>query len=213
MGRQTRTPIIMLTTALVALGIVAGIQPDAENGAVLLFALPVAYLLVFLSTWVLLATVLPTPGFRLPSQREGLVGGILIFLPLVVGFINVCVGSAESSPLFVPLLMLNAVAVSATCWFMTFCIAHLLTQDRPLLFKVIGFVLLILGSLVAMPVYWYVFVWRPCIGLRLYRNLTIGTGEKLKRLDESLTRAPEMRLPTLPSTDVPAPAVRPTQAD
>lgn len=174
MGRETRKPIIMLTVGLVALGIVAAIQQGTEDGlnslagstiAVLVVTSSFALLLVLFSTQVLISAVLPTPGFRPTSQREGLLGGILLCVILLIGFINFHLGNAERTPFFIPLLMLNAVGVSGAFWFLFFCIGHLLVQDSPVLFKAFWVVVLILGNLVAMPVYWLIFVWRPFIAL------------------------------------------------
>jgi hypothetical protein len=174
MGRETRIPIILLTIGLVALGIVAAIQQGVEDGfnglpgitiAVLVVTSFFTFLLVLVSTQALLPTVLPTPAYRTMSQREGLLGGILLGVPLVIGFINFCVGDVERSPLFFLLFPLNVVGVSGAFWFLITCIGHLLAQDRSVLFKVFWVVVLILGNLVAMPVYWFIFVWRPFIAL------------------------------------------------
>ena len=163
MKRPFVVPAMLLTTGLVALGIVAGIQqrnlddPGGRTIALFFFGL----LLVLVSTWVLLSSALPTPAYHPTSRREGLLGGILIALPLGVGILNACIGDVESGPVFVPVLLLNAVGVSAAFWFLVFCIGHLLAQDRPALFKGLWVMLLLLGNLVAMPLYWYAFVWRP----------------------------------------------------
>jgi hypothetical protein len=172
MGRETRIPIILLTIGLVALGIAAGIQLGTDlnefaGGTFVFFAAVscLAVLLVFVSTMGLISAVLPTPGFRPTSQREGLLGGILLCVILLIGFINFHVGNVEKTPFFIPLLMLNAVGVSGAFWFLFFCIGHLLVQDRSVLFKAFWVVVLILGNLVSMPVYWFIFVWRPFIAL------------------------------------------------
>jgi hypothetical protein len=163
MGRKTWIPLILLIIGLVALGIAAGIPPSAENGpdslgesmfALLCFAL----LLVLVSTQVLLFAVLPVPGFHPTSQKEGLLGAILLGVLLVIGFINLFVGAVEKSPF---LIALYALGVSGTAWFEFFCIGHLLAQKRPVPFKVLWVTLLIVGNVVVMPVYWYIFVWRP----------------------------------------------------
>jgi hypothetical protein len=158
---------MLLTLGLVALGVVAGVQQrgldDLGGGtlALLMGASSFGLLLVLVSTWVLLSSALPTPAYHPTSQREGLLGGILIALPLGVGILNACIGDVESSPLFVSVLLLSAVGVSAAFWFLVFCLGHLLAQDRPALFKGLWVVLLLLGNLVALPLYWYAFVWRP----------------------------------------------------
>jgi hypothetical protein len=175
MGRQSRIPILLLTLGLVALGIAAGTQQGAEDGpnglaagstlAVFLGATFVGSLLIFVATWVWLCAVLPTGMFRPMSQREGLLGGILMGVLLVIGFINFCAGDAERSRFFVPLLLLNAVGISGAYFFLTTCIGHVLTQDRPVRFKALWVALLVLGNLVAMPLYWCLFVWRPSMAL------------------------------------------------
>ncbi len=174
MKQQLLVPVSLLTIGLVALGIAAGIQQRSGNDlndlgwgnfALLAAASCFGLLLVIVSTQVLLSSVLPTPAYHPTSQREGLLGGILIAVPFIIGVINACVGEAERSPLFVPVVLLNAVGVSAAFWFLFFCIGHLLTQDRGVLFKGLWVVLLILGNLVAMPLYWYIFVWRPHLAL------------------------------------------------
>jgi hypothetical protein len=180
MKRQFLVPVSLLMIGLVALGMAAGIQQRSGNDlndlgwgnfALLAAASCFGLLLVIVSTQVLLSAVLPTPAYRTMSQREGLLGGILIAVPLLIGVINVSVGEAESSPLYVPVVLLNAVGVSAAFWFLVFCIGHLLAQDRPALCKGLGVVLLLLGNLVAMPLYWYTFVWRPRLALPFRREI------------------------------------------
>jgi hypothetical protein len=171
MKRQFLVPVILLAIGLAALGAVAGIQQrglDDLGGSIIALMVGASFfglLLVVVSTSLLLSSLLPTPAFQPVRPREGLLGGILLAVPLGIGFIDLCVGDAERSPLFIPLLMLNAVGVSGAFWFLHSCIGHLLAQDRPALFKGVWFVLLVLGNLVAMPIYWYVFVWRPQIAL------------------------------------------------
>jgi hypothetical protein len=171
MKRPFLVPVMLLTLGLVALGIVAGTQQrglDDLGGSTIALLMGASFfglLLVFVSTWVLLSSVLPTLAYHPTSQREGLLGGILIAVPFGIGVLNACVGEAERSPLFVPVVLLNAVGVSAAFWFLVFCIGHLLAQDRPALFKGLWVVLLLLGNLVAMPLYWYIFVWPPHLAL------------------------------------------------
>jgi hypothetical protein len=173
MKRPFLVPVMLLTLGLVALGIVAGIQQrnldDLGGSTIALYFF--GLLLVLVSTWVLLSSALPTPAYQPTSRREGLIGGILIALPLGVGILNACIGDVERSPLFVPVLLLNAVGVSAAFWFLVFCIGHLLAQDRPALFKGLWVILLLLGNLVALPIYWYVFVWRPHLALPSRREV------------------------------------------
>jgi hypothetical protein len=170
MKRQFLVPTIYLTTGLVALGIVVGVRQGAENGvngltggtvAVLAAVAFGAFLMVLFSTWALLSAALPLAVARPTSQREGLLGGILLGMVLVIGVSNGCVGDSHRSPLFVPLFLLNVVAVSAAFWFLTTCVGHVLTQERPALFKAFWVALLILGNLIAMPVYWCLYIWRP----------------------------------------------------
>jgi hypothetical protein len=183
MKRPFLVPAMLLTLGLVALGVVAGIQQrglDDLGGstlALLMGASSFGLLLVLVSTWVLLSSVLPTPAYRPTSQGEGLLGGILIAVPFSIGVLNACVGEAETSPLYFPVVLLNAVGVSAAFWFLFFCIGHLLAQDRPALFKGLWVVLLLLGNLVAMPLYWYTFVWRPYFAPPSRRE--IGGGSSL----------------------------------
>ncbi len=171
MKLQLLVPVSLLTIGLVALGIAAGTQqrvPDDVGGstiALLMGAFLFGWVLVFVSTWALLWSLFPTPAYSTPSRREGLLGGILIVVPLLVGVVNVCIGEAAKSPIYVPVVMLNAVGGTVAFWFMCFCIRHLLAQDIPVLFKGLWVVLLLLGSLVAMPMYWYIFVWRPPLAL------------------------------------------------
>ncbi len=171
MKPQFLIPVIPLAVGLAALGAVAGVQQrgldDLSGGtiALLMGASFFGLLLVLVSTGLLLSSLLPTPALQPVSQREGLLGAILLAAPLVIGCINFDVGDAETSPLFIPLVMLNAVGVSGALWFLQSCVGHLLAQDRPALFKGTWFVLLVLGNLVAMPIYWCVFVWRPHIAL------------------------------------------------
>jgi hypothetical protein len=46
-----------------------------------------------------------------------------------------------------------------------FCIGHVLAQSGSVLVKAFWVVALILGNLVVMPMYWYLFVWRPHLAL------------------------------------------------
>jgi hypothetical protein len=175
MKRQFLVPAVPLAVGLAALGVVAGMQrrglDDLGGGtiALLMGASCFGLLLVFVSTWALLSALLPW-GYSRLSAREGRLGGILVALPLLVGVLNACAGYTETSPFFVPLLMLSAVGVSAALWFLPFCIGHLLAQDRPALFKVFWVVLLLLGNLIAVPLYWYIFVWRPHLALAVRRE-------------------------------------------
>src|SRR5262249_18662702 len=118
-----------------------------------------------------LGVALGAPPLGLLTAREGRLGGILVVLPLLVGVLNACAGYTETSPFFVPLLLLSAVGVSAAFWFLPFCIGHLLAQDRPVLFKVFWVVLLLLGNLIVVPLYWYIFVWRPHLALASRRQI------------------------------------------
>jgi hypothetical protein len=167
---------MLLALGLVALGIVAGIQQrgldDLGGGTIapLMGASILGLLLVFVSTWALLSALLPW-GYSRLSAREGRLGGLLVVLPLLVGVLNACAGYTETSPFFVPLLLLSAVGVSAALWFLPFCIGHLLAQDRPVLFKGLWVVLLLLGNLIAVPLYWYIFVWRPHLALASRRQI------------------------------------------
>jgi hypothetical protein len=170
MKKRLLGPVVLLTVGLVALGIPAGIQQSAPDGlddlgggtiALLAGASCVGLLLVLVSTWALLSYALPTPAYQPTGRREGLLGGILVAVPLLIAGINVWVGEAERSPLFTPLLLLNAVGVSAAFWFLVFSAAHLLAQDRSALFKGLWGVALLLGNVAALPIYWYAFVWRP----------------------------------------------------
>jgi hypothetical protein len=161
-------PISVLIIGLVAVGIVAGIQQstwsdDLAVGTIIALAgvSCVSVVAVLLSTQVVLTAIFPTPAYQTLSEREGRLGGILIAIPLPIWIINVCVGDAEKSPLFVPIFMLSTVGISVAFWFLVFCIGHLLAQSVPALVKVFGVVALILGNLVVMPLYWYAFVWRP----------------------------------------------------
>jgi hypothetical protein len=170
MKRPFLVPVMLLTLGLVALGAGAGIlQHDLEElggstFALLMGAAFFGFLLVFVSTWALLSSLLPW-GYSRLNEREGRLGGILVAVPLLVGVLNACTGYMETSPFFVPLLLLNAVAGSAALWFLPFCIGHLIAQDRPALFKVFWVVLLLLGTLIAVPLYWYIFVLRPLFAL------------------------------------------------
>ncbi len=186
MKRQFLVPVSLLTIGLVALGVAAGTQQRFRNdlndlgwGELALLAAAACFglLLVFVSTWALLSALLPWGYCRL-SAREARLGGILVALPLLVGVLNACAGHTETSPFFVPLLLLSAVGGSAALWFLPFCIGHLLAQDRPALFKGLWVVLLLLGNLVAMPLYWYIFVWRPHLALPSRRQ--IGGGSSLR---------------------------------
>ena len=176
MKRPFLVPVMLLTLGLVALGIVAGIQQRGLDGlggstiALLMGTSISGLLLVFVSTWALLSALLPW-GYSRLSAREGRLGGILVVLPLLVGVLNACAGYRETSPFFVPLLLLSAVGVSAALWFLPFCIGHLLAQDRPVLFKGLGVVLLLLGNLIVVPLYWYIFVWRPHLALPSRRQI------------------------------------------
>jgi hypothetical protein len=169
-------PAVLLTLGLVALGIGAGIQPggpddSGEGTFVLLMGLSFfGFGLVLVSTWVLLWSALPTPADEPLSQREGRLGGILVAVPLGVGLLGACVGHLERSPLYVPLLLLGAVAGSVASWFLAFCLRHQFVQDRPVVFKGLWVVLFLLGNLLALPLYWYAFVWRPHVALPLRRK-------------------------------------------
>jgi hypothetical protein len=161
-------PISLLIVGLIAVGFLAGIQQstwldDAPGGTIAVLAGDGCFgmLSVLFSIQLILSATFPAPGFPIVDEREGRLGGILIAMPLLIGIINACVGDAERSPLFIPIFMLNAVGVSVAFWFLVFCIGHLLAQSVPALVKVFGVVALILGNLVAMPLYWYLFVWRP----------------------------------------------------
>jgi hypothetical protein len=166
-------PVIALAIGLVALGVDAEILQrsldDLGGGtfALLMGASLFGLWLVPVSTWTLLSSLLPTPAYSPMSRRDGLLGGlllpggILIAVPFSICAIGSAVGVAERSPLSIPLLMLNAVGVSCASWFFRFCLGHLIAQDRPVLFKGMWLVLLILGNLVAMPIYWYAFARRP----------------------------------------------------
>jgi hypothetical protein len=162
------TPIIFLLTGLLALGIVAGIQQrlDLEQLALgVVIALAAAACLglfvVFASTWTLLSYVIPTPAYDTLSPREVKLGGVLLALLLVLGIINYLVGNIERSPLFVLLILLNAVGVSAGFWFLTFCVGHVMAQHCHGFLKAILFIVLVLGTLLVMPIYWCLFVWHP----------------------------------------------------
>jgi hypothetical protein len=176
MRRQYLIPVVLLTLGLVALRIAAGTPqrgPDDLGGgtfALLVGASHFGSSLVLVSTWVLLWSAVPTPADEPLSQREGRLGGLLVALPLGVGLLAACAGHREGSPLYVPFLLSGAVAGSAASWFLAFCLRHLLTQDRPVLFKALWVVLLLLGNLLALPLYWYTFVWRPHVALPLRRK-------------------------------------------
>jgi hypothetical protein len=179
MKRPLLAPVMLLTLGLVALGIAAGIQQRFRNDlndlgwgnfALLAAAACFGLLLVFVSTWALLSALLPW-GYSRLTAREGRLGGILVALPLLVGVLNACAGYTETSPFFVPLLLLSAVGVSAALWFLPFCVGHLLAQDRPVLFKGLWVVLLLLGNLIVVPLYWYIFVWRPHLALPSRRQI------------------------------------------
>jgi hypothetical protein len=162
-------PISLLIVGLVAVGFLVGIQQstwldDLSGGAVLavFFCFGMfGMLAVLLSTQLILSSILPTPGYQALSEREGRLGGILIAMPLLIGIINACVGDVERSPLFIPIFMLNVVGVSVAFWFLGFCIGHVVTQGGPVLIKGFWIVAFMLGNLVVMPLYWYLFVWRP----------------------------------------------------
>jgi hypothetical protein len=176
MKRPFLVPVMLLTLGLGALGIVAGIQQrgldDLGGGtiALLMGASCFGLLLVFVSTWALLSALLPW-GYSRLSAREGRLGGILVVLPLLVGVLYACAGYTETSPLYVPLLLLNAVGVSAALWFLPFCVGHVLAREWPALFKVFWVVLLLLGNLIVVPLYWYIFVWRPHLALASRRQI------------------------------------------
>jgi hypothetical protein len=176
MKRPFLVPVMVLTISLGALGIIAGIlQRGLESLGSSTFTLLMAasffcLFLIFDSTWALLSALLPW-GYSRLSARERRLGGILVFLPLLVGVLNACAGYMETSPFFVPLLLLNAVGVSAALWFLPFCIGHLLVRDRPALFKVFWMALLLLGNLIAVPVYWYIFVWPPHLAFAPRRQI------------------------------------------
>jgi hypothetical protein len=176
MKKQVIVPIIVLAIGLLALGIGAGVQQCdwEETGgstiALLLGAFVFGFFLVFVSTWALLSSLLPW-GYSRLSAREGRLGGILVALPLLVGVLNACARYLETSPLFVPLLLLNAVAGSAVLWFLPFCVGHVFGREWPALFKVFWVVVLLLGNLIAVPVYCYIFVWRPHLALPSRREV------------------------------------------
>jgi hypothetical protein len=172
MGRKTIFSVVALTIGLVGLGFVAGIQQrgdldDLSGGMVALLAAVAifAFLLVFVSTSVLLSTVLPTPGYRPGSRGEGRLGGILIAFPLVIALANAWVGDADRSPLYILFMMLNVLGAATAFWFLCFCVAHLFAHNSGPLVMVLWVVLLLLGSVVTMPLYWYLYVWRPFVAL------------------------------------------------
>jgi len=168
--QQSLTPLAVLTAGLAALGIVAGIPQGStfdvdetgESAFVLLavvsvFALPV----IIASTSMLLSSLVRTPGYRTASQSEGRLGGILVTLPLLVALLSALVGDAERSLWYVPILMLNVLAVAAGFWFLLYCIGHVLAQNWRTRVKALWVVLLLLGTWVTMPIYWWVFIARP----------------------------------------------------
>jgi hypothetical protein len=179
MKKQVIVPVIVLAIGLLALAIGARVlqhdwvEANSDTIALLMGAFVFGFLLVFVSTWALLSSFLPW-GYSRLSAREARLGGILVALPLLVGVLNACARYRETSPLFVPLLLLNAVAGSAALWFLPFCVGHVFGREWPVLFKVFWIVLLLLGNLIAVPVYWYAFVWRPHVLVFFRRRLQGG---------------------------------------
>jgi hypothetical protein len=162
--------IVLLMGGLMGMGLVAGLQqlyPGEINdlpvaGSTLLGIVAAAgFLAVLFSTSALLSLILPTLGYRPMSRYEALLGGILVCVPLAVLIINVCVGATEKSPLFTLIMLANAVGVSTLYWFLFFCLGHLLAQQRGSTFKTIWIILLILGNIITVPLYWCLFVLRP----------------------------------------------------
>jgi hypothetical protein len=158
-------PISLLIVGLVAVGFLAGIGQSTLPGGTLLVGIACfgmfGLLAVLVSTHLILSSILPTPGYQALSEREGRLGEILIAMPLLIAIIKACVGDAERSALFVPIFMLNVVGVSVAFWFLGFCIGHVVTQGGLVLIKGFWIVAFMLGNLVVMPLYWYLFVWRP----------------------------------------------------
>jgi hypothetical protein len=173
MKPQMLRSVVLLIMGLAAVGIVAGVQqntrPDDLSGGTTVGMLGCfgmfGMLAVLLSTQIVLTAIFPTPDFPTVSEREGRLGGILIVIPLLIGILNVWIGKDERSPLYIPALMLSAVGVSAAFWFLVFCIGHLLARRGPALVKAFWVVALILGNLVVIPLYWYLFIWRPHLAL------------------------------------------------
>src|SRR5579859_2459485 len=97
--------------------------------------------------------------------------GAMSYGCLVWGIINgsiqrgVSHETLESLPVLIPLIAVNLVGVIAALYCLVCFIRHLFTENTCLngAGKGLWLVLLLLGHLVTMPIYWYLYVVRPCL--------------------------------------------------
>jgi hypothetical protein len=118
--------------------------------------------------------------------------GVLSYAPLVTGCINVVIDECcspetrNSWPVLAPLLLANAVGVLALFYCLFYFLRHLLNPNHRMsvIGKCVWFVLLLLGHMLTIPIYWYIYIVRDHV-----------VGEVDGPLDQSvLARDDERRL-------------------
>jgi hypothetical protein len=176
MTRSRLTSITLFTLGLVGVGVVAGVF-QAHGGSldgdspVVPVVLPIffASLLLLLVPGCLFLSDLFPSGERVQDEGDRLWLGVLSHFPLAAGVFNSLVEQVGIAGLDVPRAVLGGIGVTLVCWFLYYCTRDLTARGTPELAKVLWAGVLLLGNLLAIPVYWWLYL-RP----RPTRQVAVG---------------------------------------
>jgi hypothetical protein len=167
---MTRTRLISLTLfvlGLTGVAIAVGIS-QARGGSisgdspVVVLVIPLflaGVLLVLVPGCVFLSDLFPS-GERTQVEGELFWLGVLSHFPLAVGIFNSVVEQNRISGFDIPRMVLNGAAVTVAFWFIYYCIRDVMARNASALATVIWAIVLLLGNLVAVPVYWWLYLRR-----------------------------------------------------
>jgi hypothetical protein len=152
---------------LVGFAVVAGVfqahggslDGDSPLGLVMVLTFMVSLYLVLVPGWGFLSDRFPS-GKRVQDEGDRIPLGVLSHFPLGVGVLNVLVDQSGVTGLDVPQVVLNAMAVTVAFWFLYYCVRDLTARGTPPLAQVIWVPVLLLGNLIAIPAYWWLYLRR-----------------------------------------------------
>jgi hypothetical protein len=177
MTRTRLNSLILFVLGLIGIAIVAGIfqahggslSGDAPIVAIVIPMFFISLLLVLVPGCVLLSDRFPS-GERAQAPGDRFRLGVLSHFPLAVGLLNSVIEQNGLSGLDVPRAILNGAGVTVAFWFLHYCIRDLTARKTPIWTMVMLVIVLLLGNLLAIPIYWWFYL-RP----RPTRQVAIGS--------------------------------------